>query len=191
MFCIYDGGTAHPTRPPTAPSGTPPFVSQNARPPTALSGTPPFVSQNARLPAASLSNNAAQIASVMSSQAPTPSVAFSYGAVPAKGTSVASAVPLSPGTISTKGTRASCAVPSGHGRSSAKKTCAHSALPLSRGVNSATGVRVSNAASLNHGTGACASRAAPRSHASCSNEAAATALALLSERVHPLLFLTM
>ena len=45
--CQFDGGTAHPTYPPAA-----------------LSGASPFVSQDARLPAASLSNNAAQIASV-------------------------------------------------------------------------------------------------------------------------------
>ena len=104
---------------------------------------------------------AAQIASVSSPRAPTPSVAYSHGAVPAKGTSVASAVPLNPGTISTKGTRASCAVPIDHGPSSAKGTRVHSAVPLSRGLNSATGVRVSIVAPLNHGTGACASRAAP------------------------------
>ena len=119
------------------------------------------------------SNNAAQIASVMSPRAPTPSVAYCHGAARAKGTSVVSTVPLSPGTISTKGTRASCAVPIGHGPSSAQGTHDHNAVPLSHGINSATGVRVSNAAPLNHGTGACASRAAPPSHASRSNEAAA------------------
>ena len=47
---------------------------------------------------------------------------------PAKGTCVASAVPLNPGPISTKGTRASCAVPVGHGPSSAQGTRAHSAV---------------------------------------------------------------
>ena len=91
-----------------------------------------------------------------------------------EGTSVASAVSLSQGTIPTKGTRASCAVLLGHGPNSAKGTRAHSAVPLSRGINSATGVRISNAAPLNHGKGACASRAAPPSHASPSNEADAT-----------------
>ena len=131
--------------------------------------------QDACVPAASLSNKAAKIASVLSPWAPTPSVAYSHGAVPAKGTSVASAVPLHLGTISTKGTRVSCAVPIGHGPSSAKGTHAHSAVPLSRDINSATGIRVSNAAPLNYGTGACASRAALPSHASRSNEAAATA----------------
>ena len=153
-----DGGTARPNRLPTA-----------------LSRTPPFVSQDARVPAASLSNNAAQIASVSSPRAPTPSTAYSHGAAPVKETSVASAVPLNPGTISTKGTRASCAVPIGHGPSSAKGTRAHNAVPLSHGIKSATGVRFSNATPLNHGKEACASRAAPPSHASRSNESAATA----------------
>ena len=92
-----------------------------------------------------------------------------------KGTSVDSTVPIYPGTISTKETRASCAVPIGHGPSSARGTHAHNAVLLSRRKHLATGVRVSNAAPLNHGTGACASRAAPPSHASRSNEAAATA----------------
>ena len=75
----------------------------------------------------------------------------------------------------TKGTRTSCAVPVGRGPSSAKGIRAHSAVPLSHGINSATGGRVSNAAPLNHGKGACASRAAPPSHASRSIEDAATA----------------
>ena len=65
------------------------------------------------------SNNAAQIASGAGSRAPKPSVAYFHGAVPAKGTCAAIAVPLHPGPISTKGTRASCAVPIGHGPSSA------------------------------------------------------------------------
>ena len=47
---------------------------------------------------------------------------------PAKGTCVASAVPLNPGPISTKGTRASCAIPIGHGSSSAKGSRADSAV---------------------------------------------------------------
>ena len=111
----------------------------------------------------------------LSPQLPTPSVGYSHGAVPAKGTIVASAVTLNPGTMSTKGTRASCAVPIGHGPSLANGTHAHSADPVNRGINSATGVRVLNAAPLNHGTGGCASRAAPPSHGSRSNEAAATA----------------
>ena len=137
--------------------------------------TPPFVSRDARAPAASLSNNAAQIASVSSPRTPTPSVAYSHGTVPAKGTCVANAVPLNPGPISTKGTRASCTVPIGHGQSSATGTRANSGVPLSRGIHSATGGHVSNAAPLNHGRGACASGAAPPSHASHSNEDAATA----------------
>ena len=121
------------------------------------------------------SNNAAENASVSSSRAPTPSVAYFHGAVPAKGTSVTSAVPLNPGSISTKGTRASCAVPIGHGQSLAKGTRANGAVPLSRGINSATGGRVSNAAPLNQGTGACASRAVPLSHAPRRKQDVATA----------------
>ena len=135
-------------------------------------GAPPLFSRDACVPVTSQSNNAAEIASVTSPRAPTQSVANSRGAVPAKVTSVASAVLLSQGTISTKGTRPSCAVP---GSEFAKRTCAHSVVPLSRGINSATGGRVSNAAPLNHGRGACASGAAPPSHASRSNEDAATA----------------
>ena len=156
--CQLDGGTTHPTRPPTA-----------------LSGLPPFVSQDARVPVISVCNKAAQIASVSSPRAPSPSVTNYNGEVPATETSVASAVPLSQGTVSTKGTRALCAAPLGHGPSSAKGSRAHSDVPLSRGKNLSTGVRVPNAAPLNHGKGACASRAAPPSHASRSNEAAATA----------------
>ena len=132
-----------------------------------------------------LSNNAAQIASVTSPRAPSPSVANSHGAVPAKGTSVASALPLSQGKISTKGTRDSCAVPLGHGPSSAKGTRAHSAVPLSHSIKSATGVRVSNAGPLNHGKGDCASRAATPNHASHSNEAAATARCSLKRTCSP------
>ena len=95
------------------------------------------------------------------------------------------AVPLHPGPFSTKGTRASCAVPIGHGPSSATGTRANSAVPLSRGINSATGGRVSNAAPLNHGRGACASGAASPSHASRSNEDAATARRLPSRTCSP------
>ena len=116
--------------------GTPDVRRQHCR------GAVPLVSQDVRAPVASLSNNAAQNAAVTSPRAPTPSVANSHGAVPAKGTSVASAVHLSQGTISTKGTRASCAVPLGHGPRSAKGTQAHSAVPLCRGINSSTGIRV-------------------------------------------------
>ena len=75
----------------------------------------------------------------------------------------------------TTGTRASCTVPLGHGPNSAKGTRVPSAVPFSRGVTSATKVLVSGAALLNHGTGACASRAVPPSHASSSNEADARA----------------
>ena len=130
-------------------------------------------------------NKAAQIASVSSPRAPSPSVPNSNGAFPATGTSVASAVPLRQGTISTKGTRALCAAPLGHGPSSAKGARAHGDVPLSRGKMSATGVRVPNAAPLNHGKGACASRAAHPSHASRSNEAAATARRPPKQRCSP------
>ena len=148
-------------------------------------GAPPFVSQVDRVPAANLSNNAAQIASVMSPRAPTPSVAYSHVAVPAKGTSVASGVPLSPGTISTNGTHASCAVPIGHGPSSANGTRAHSAVPLSSGINSATTPPSSMAMepALHAPLPPVTRRAAMR--------LLRRRVALLSERVHPLLFLTM
>ena len=76
----------------------------------------------------------------------------------------------------TTGTRASCTVPLGYGPNSAEGTRAPSAIPLSRGINSVTVVRASSVAPLNHGKGACPSRAASLSHASRSNEAAATAL---------------
>ena len=111
-------------------------------------------------------------------------------AVPAKGTCVANAVPLNPGPISTKGTRASCAFPIGHGPSLATGTRANSAVPLSRGINSATGGRVSNAPPVNHGWGACASGAAPPATRRAAMRMLRRRVALLSERVHPLLFLT-
>ena len=92
-----------------------------------------------------------------------------------KRTRVSSAVPLSQGTTSTTGTYASCAVLLGHGPSSVKGIRAQSAVPLSHVINSATGVRVSNVAPVNHVKGVCALHAAHPSHASRSNEAAATA----------------
>ena len=61
-----DGGMAHP-----------------ACPPTALSGTPLLVSEDACVPVARMSNNAAQIASVKRPRAPTPSADDSQGAVTA------------------------------------------------------------------------------------------------------------
>ena len=160
-------------------------TTHSARPPPALSGAPPYVLNGARVPVTSLSSNAAIIVSVKSPRVPTPSVANSHGVVPATVTRASSAVPLRQGTISTTGTRAPCAVPLGHGPNSAKGTRAPT-----RGINSPTGVRAPSADPLNHGRGACASRGAPPSHAPRSNEAAAPAH-LLSERVHPLLSLTM
>ena len=94
-------------------------------------------------------------------------------------------LPLNPGPVSTKRTRAWCAVLLGHGPSSAKGTRANSAVPLSRGINSATGGRVSNVAPLNYGTGACASRAAPLSHAPRSKEDVASARRLSKRTCSP------
>ena len=152
-------------------------------------GAPPFVLQDARVPAASLSNNAAQIASVSSPRAPTPSVAYSHGAVPAKGISVDSAVPLSPGTTSTKGTRASCAVPIGHGPSWRREPVLTAPFP-----SAAAQIRRRGDAFQTPSPSTMAR--APALHApipSATRRAAMRVLqrrvALLSERVHPLLVL--
>ena len=162
-----DGGMGHP-----------------GHPPTAMSGAPSFVSQHARVPVASLSSNAAQVASVTSQGALTPYVVNPHCSVPAKGTSMPSVVPLSQGTISTKGTRASCAVPLGHDPSSAKGTRAHSDVPLSRGTNSVTGVGVSKTPSPS-------TLARERALRAPLHPATRRRVSLLSERVHPLLSLTM
>ena len=124
-------------------------------------------------------------APISNPRAPKPSVAYSHGAVPSKGTDAASAVPLNLSPKSTTGTRASGAVPIGHGPSSATGTRANSVVPLSRGINSAMGGRVSNAAPLNHGKGACASGAAPPGHASRNNTDAATARRSLTRKCSP------
>ena len=124
-----DGGTAHPAHPTPGP---------------APSGAPPFVSQDARVPVASLPSTAAIIASVKSPLSPTPSVANSHGAVPATGTCASSAVPLIQGTISTMARHAPCAVPLCHGSNSAEGTCAHRDVSLSCSINSATGVCASS-----------------------------------------------
>ena len=117
-----DGGTVHP-----------------ARPPTALSGTPPFVSQDSPVPVDSPSNNAAQNSLVKSSRPPTPSVKDPHGVLPAAGTNASSVVPVNQATLATTGTRASSALPLGRGLSLAKRTRDSSAVPLSRGINSTTG----------------------------------------------------
>ena len=109
-------------------------------------GAPPLFSRDACVPVTSQSNNAAEIASVTSPRAPTQSVANSRGAVPAKVTSVASAVLVSQGTISTKGTRPSCAVPGSEFGEANLRSQRRSPQPWH---NSAMGVRVSNAAPLN------------------------------------------
>ena len=87
--------------------------------------------------------------------------------------------------ISTTGTRASCAIPVGHGPSSATGTHANSAVPLSRGINSAMGgTRFKRRPpqpwqrSLRFG------RRSP-SHASRSNEDAATVRRLPSRTCSP------
>ena len=94
-----------------------------------------MVSEDAHVPVASLSMNAAQIASAKSQRAPTPSADDSHGVVPAAGTCAWSVVPLSQAIISTARTRALSDVPLGHGLSSATGTRASSAVPLSRGIN--------------------------------------------------------
>ena len=97
---------------------------------------------------------------------------------------------LNPGPISTKGTRASCALPIGHGPSSATGTRANSTVPLSRGINSATGGRVSNAAPLNHGKGTALRAPLPPATRRTAMRMLRRRVALLRERVHPLLVLT-
>ena len=69
-----------------------------------------MVSEDPRVLVASLSNNAAQIASVKSPPVLTPSVDDSHGVVPAAGTSASSVVPLSQVFSSTMRMRASSAV---------------------------------------------------------------------------------
>ena len=108
-----DGGMGHP-----------------GHPPTAMSGAPSFVSQHARVPVASLSSNAAQVASVTSPWAPTPSVAYYHGAVLAKGTRVSSADLLSQDTISTTGTRACAPFPSDMVRVRRKEPALTAPFPL-------------------------------------------------------------
>ena len=77
-----------------------------------------MVSNDSRAPVASLSNNAAQIASVKSQQASTPSVDDSHGVVPVAVTSDSSVIPLSQVDFLTTKTRAPSAVPLGRGLSS-------------------------------------------------------------------------
>ena len=133
-----------------------------------------MVSEDVRVPILSLSNKAAQIASVRSPRAPTPPVDDSHGVVPAARTSASSVDPPSQVNFSTTRTRAPCAVALGHGLTSATGIRDFSAVPLSHDLNSAMEVRAPNAAPTNHGWGSCALCASPR-HASGSNKAVVTA----------------
>ena len=125
------------------------------------------------MPVARLPRGSAQIISVKSSRASTPSADDLHGVVPAVGASAPSVPPPSQVTYSTKGVRAHSAAPLDHGPSSATGTRAPSAVPPCRGSNSAMGARAPNAAPLDHYTGVCTSHAPPR-HASRSKKAAAT-----------------
>ena len=80
------GGNTHARQPGTFRTGNRQLHGGTA-PSTTLSETPVVVSEDARVPVASLSNNAAQIASVKSPWAPTTSADDSHGVVPAAGTS--------------------------------------------------------------------------------------------------------
>ena len=88
------GGNTHARQPGTFRNGDRQLDDVTA-PSTTLSGAPLLVSEDARVPVDSMSNNAAQIASVKSPRAPTPSADDSHGVVPAVGTSASSVVPSS------------------------------------------------------------------------------------------------
>ena len=125
-------------------------------------GAPILVSEDARVPDASLSNNAAQIASVKSRRAPTPSADDSNGVVPAAGTSERGF--LQPGIFfssflffdgeNARFQRRSRRPWSEFGDGNRPS----SAVSLNRDIKLAMGVRAPNAASINHGPGACALR---------------------------------
>ena len=111
----------------------------------------------------SLSSNAAQIASVKSPRAPTPSADDSHGVVPAAGTSTSSVISSSQvvffSSIFFGGENARFQRHSPRSWSEFNENHASGAVPLSRGINSAMGARAPNAALINHGTGACDLRA--------------------------------
>ena len=113
---------------------------------------------------ASWSSNAAQIASVKSPRAPTPSADDSHGVVPAAGTNASSVVSPSQLIVffSTARTRASSDVPLGHGLSSATGNALPAPFPSTAAYTQQWGVRAPNAAPINHGTEAWALRASPQ-----------------------------
>ena len=132
-------------------------------PPTTLSGGTSFGFRRCPCSVASLSSNAAQIASVKSPRAPTLSADDSHGVVPAAGTSASSVVCSS---------QVLCFLSFCFDRENARfqrrsprswfefsdRNRASSAVSVNRGISSATGVRAPNSAPINHGTGACALR---------------------------------
>ena len=120
------GGNTHARQPGAFRTGNRQLDGGTA-PSTTLSGTPLLVSEDARVPGASLSNNAAQIASVKNLRAPTPSADDSHGVVPAAGTGASSVVPPCPASFffffSTARTRASSDV--SIGRPAGGTLCPH------------------------------------------------------------------
>ena len=136
-------------------------------PSTTLSGGISFGFRRCSCSVASLSSNAAQIASVKSPRAPTPFADDSHGVVPAAGTSASSVVSSSQVIFFlsfffySENARFQRRSPRSWSEF-ADGNRASSAVSLSRGINSAMGVRAPNAAPINHGTGACALRAPPQ-----------------------------
>ena len=133
-------------------------------PSTTLSGGTSFGFRRCSCSVASLSNNAAQIASVKSPAAPTPPADDSHGVVPAAGTSVSSVVSSSQVLFfsfegeNTRFQRRFSRSWSEFGDGNRTS----SAVSLNDGINLAMGVRAPHAAPINHGTGACALRAPPQ-----------------------------
>ena len=131
-------------------------------PSTTLWGGTYFGFRRCSCSVASLSSNAAQIASVKSPRAPTPSADDSHGVVPAAGTSASSVVSSSQLTFFFDGENARFQRLSPRPSSEfGDGNRASSAVSLNRGIHSAMGARAPNAAPINHGTGACALRAPP------------------------------
>ncbi len=126
-------------------------------PSTTLSGGTYFGFRRCSCFVASLSSNAAQIASVKSPRAPTPSTDDSHGVVPAAGTSASSVVSSSQviffSFLSFDGENARFQRRSPRSWSEfGDGNRASSGVSLIRGINSAMGVRARNAAPINHGT---------------------------------------
>ena len=132
-------------------------------PSTTLSGGTSFGSRRCSPSVASRSNNAAQIASVKSPRAPTPSADDSHGVVPTAGTSASSVVSSSQVFFHFFRRRERFQRRSPRSWSEfGNVNRASSAVSFSRGKNSAMGARAPNAVPINHGTGACALRALPQ-----------------------------